>query len=311
MMWIEYSRDRVHGGPGWEFGTCAWAPTINRANRRWPYWISIGDVERGDMILHLQESREGTFFVGISEATDDGYITQSKPPYPGEWDDFSEFYRVDLKNFQPFQESIGLRDIFYIHDELLRNYYSKKSKSEHVFYVIQNSKLQILNGAYFSPITLDLYNILFENNIISRKTHFKLDKVIAGEKLSMVKQRIGHSEFSRKVKYNYNYKCCFPGCEINDERFLVGSHIERWADNVKKRGDISNGLCLCVFHDKALERGLYYITGNYKIKIIESKSYTYSNVYKILKPYENKTIRKGRVLPSVESLNRHYQRSIK
>lgn len=64
-----------------------------------------------------------------------------------------------------------------------------------------------------------------------------------GLQLSSIRTRLGQARF--------------PDCDVSDPRFLIGSHIARWADNEKLRGNLGNGLCLCLIHDKAFEVGLY------------------------------------------------------
>lgn len=79
-----------------------------------------------------------------------------------------------------------------------------------------------------------------------------------GEGLQQSWYRTGQKGFSDNVCANYSNCCCFPNCFIDEHTFLIGAHIARWVDVEELRGDISNGLCLCLMHDKAFESGFFY-----------------------------------------------------
>ena len=48
---------------------------------------------------------------------------------------------------------------------------------------------------------------------------------------------------------------------------LVASHIKPWAVSEETRTDPENGLCLCVLHDKAYDRGLLSVTASYEVVV--------------------------------------------
>ena len=54
MLWVELSKDVVHGGKGWDFGICLWSPTRkDKTNGKWGYWETIKDIKAGDTIFHI------------------------------------------------------------------------------------------------------------------------------------------------------------------------------------------------------------------------------------------------------------------
>ncbi len=74
-----------------------------------------------------------------------------------------------------------------------------------------------------------------------------------------VLQTRGKMQALRKaVLSNYREQCAI--CDVRSPDLLVTSHIDRWSDNPDARGDLSNVLCLCVFHDKLFELGFFYIS---------------------------------------------------
>ena len=131
------------------------------------------------------------------------------------------------------------------------------------------------------------------------------EQVKVGEKSSTSTIRLGQARFSRTVKRNYGGKCCFPSCDVDDERLLIGAHIERWADSPESRGDPSNGLCLCALHDKAFELGLFVLTDDFCVEVQGADSdWAEQN----LMPYDGDQIRLGRTKPSVDAIRSHRKR---
>jgi|ERR1700683_4428968 len=140
-------------------------------------------------------------------------------------------------------------------------------------------------------------------------TIFHLRGVVAiGEEVRSVRMRIGQERFSAEVRKNYGWRCCFPDCEVIDPVLLVGSHIGRWSDALELRGDVSNGLCLCLMHDKAFENGLYTLDRSMKVRInpVRISSVRWAN--KNLQPFDGRSIRSGSIVPDPKALGLHWER---
>lgn len=282
MMWIEMSKDKTHGGSGWEFTKCLWAPAyklVGKTNKHvnWAYWNCIKDVRAGDIVLHLRGDKNPKF-VGQSIAETDGFETIIKPPDAGpNWDYAERFYRVNLKDYVPFKQEINLSKLFDTKNIQLTTYYkNNKEKSLQnkrlLFYAIQINKLRRQNGAYLSNVDDELYRILFEEEMQPDIVDIDIqNSVSVSEGLNILPFRKGQSDFARNVIKNFGCKCCFPGCNVTDRNFLVGSHIARWADCPEFRGETANGLCFCLMHDKAFEIGLFTINDEWKIDINETR----------------------------------------
>lgn len=99
-----------------------------------------------------------------------------------------------------------------------------------------------------------------EYNINLPEEDFTAEDVISASKV-----RRGQAQFSSKVKQAYGFKCGM--CGIDQTEFLVASHIIPWAKNKTERLNPRNGICLCVFHDRAFERGFLLVDTDYQIKI--------------------------------------------
>jgi hypothetical protein len=308
------SRDADHGGDGWGFGTCLWAPSATKTGVKWPFWASLLTVQSGDPVLHLQGKNEKAGFVGWSIADANGYETDERPPKPKKWAFAKSFNRVPLRDFTPLLSPIPLRQLFSRRDRDLRDYFQAnsarpKSRHAHLFYVIQSDRLQCLNGAYLSEVDSVLHNILLGIALEGTGSSPGPTNIATGEQLRQVQARVGQSEFSEAVKANYGYRCCFPGCAIEDVRFLVGSHIARWADAPELRGSVANGLCLCLMHDKAFEVGLFTVTERHTVHVNEAKSKASHWARSALLIPAGAAIRTASVMPSTLALAHHWRRT--
>jgi putative restriction endonuclease len=120
-------------------------------------------VEAGDPVLHLRGIGAKAAFVGFSIADSNGFETSDRPPDPEQWGYSSAYYRVLLKDFNPFAAPIFLRDVFSARDTELRKYFEKnklKTRKERLFYVINADRLQYLQGACLSEVSSELSRLL-------------------------------------------------------------------------------------------------------------------------------------------------------
>ncbi|GAB3502972.1 hypothetical protein [Emticicia fontis] len=317
MIWIELRENEIEYNEGWRFKESAWAPTKKRDGSEWPFWNIIKQVAKGDIIFHLKKQGNKKKFLGYSTASTDGYIVHDGHPTSEnhEWNFSKSYFKVDLENFVELIPEVNLSDFFSTNDKSLRNFFwdnrSKRIDKKRIFYVVQGGRLQCLNGAYFSEFGLTLSELLI-GNLISNANSSANDKigfdiVKTGVITKELKQRIGHQAFSEKVKRNYNYRCCYPGCQVEGKEFLIGGHIARWADNEEMRGNIGNGLALCLMHDKAFEKGLFTLTNLFKVKLI-NKENTPKWLNDFLGQGENLEIKIRSIDPVIEALRSHWKR---
>jgi putative restriction endonuclease len=80
-----------------------------------------------------------------------------------------------------------------------------------------------------------------------------------------VKVRLGQRFFRDTVLASYNFNCAI--CRISLPVMLNASHIIPWALDKQRRADPRNGICLCVLHDRAFDRGLITVREDFKIAI--------------------------------------------
>jgi len=322
MIWLELRANSRTYDPGWNFTESVWAPTKKVNGSNWPFWNLVNQVVAGDIIFHLREINRDKVFTGYSIALTDGYTTQEKPTHDThEWDFIDSYYRVDLNDYQPFAKPINLSDYFLKNNKILRDFFTKNkldtASKQRLFYVIQRNKLQCLNGAYFSELGQQLSRLIIGINQIENQdssiTNQVSEPIIStytntGIAYSTLTRRIGHQQFSDNVKANFNYKCCYPTCEVQGSSFLVGGHIARWADNEELRGHTSNGLCLCLMHDKAFEKGLFTLDASLKTNVLINSDDSSEWLISLLENGHNLEIKHHQVSPSIKALRLHWKR---
>jgi len=112
------------------------------------------------------------------------------------------------------------------------------------------------------------------SNFILDSDLYTNDELFEGEsnieegftKERIVKTRVNQSVFRKGVLNAYNGQCCIT--MLSEANLLIASHIKPWSESTpKEKLDISNGLCLNVFHDKAFDKGLITINQDYRIQI--------------------------------------------
>lgn len=315
-MWLEMSREETHGGGDWAFTKCLWAPTHKKNAGTWRYWDLLRDVKAGDVVIHLRGKGKTAAFVGYSTAEADAQVTSDRPPNPGRWSFAKSFLRVPLGEYVPFKDSVNLQTVFLERDAYLREYFfHNKQKGRRqkypIFFVVQRNKLQCLNGAYFTQLDSELLNGLFG---LSFQGTISVAPVVAltavtREQMRYMAVRVGQRDFSSEVRKNFNNRCCFPGCSVDEPELLVGSHIARWADVEKLRGETSNGLCLCLMHDKAFEQGWFTLDANLCVVIDAERVKSSGWAAQHILPFANQSIAKARIRPGFASIRGHWERT--
>ena len=71
--------------------------------------------------------------------------------------------------------------------------------------------------------------------------------------------------FAEAVKKNYKFCCAITG--IATKQFLVASHIVPWSEDKSIRLDPSNGICLSLLMDRAIENGYIVIDDDCTIRV--------------------------------------------
>ena len=123
-VFIEVTKtSHQHGGAGWEFGTCLWSRSANKAGH--DLYRLMREPQADDLVLHiLQHTWEPGVteyrFTGQSLASGTFAARSDAPPLPGQWANQAPYYRVPLKAYEAFAEPISLPAFTYLYDKELR-----------------------------------------------------------------------------------------------------------------------------------------------------------------------------------------------
>lgn len=108
-----------------------------------------------------------------------------------------------------------------------------------------------------------------QGTTIEKKYELLIEPTIVGEdRLRSVKVRLNQSLFRTIVLTNFDNQCCIT--KIGNPELLVAGHIKQWSEDERNRLNPRNGLCLNALHDRAFEKGLITITGDFRIRISSS-----------------------------------------
>jgi hypothetical protein len=77
------------------------------------------------------------------------------------------------------------------------------------------------------------------------------------------RRRIGQAKIRQATLANYGQQCAL--CDVAERVLLVASHAHRWADCPEARGDLTNVICMCKFHDALFEDGYFSLTDDYAV----------------------------------------------
>ena len=113
------------------------------------------DVRPGDLVIHSNDS----ILVGFSFAKTGFSETRTEPPQAGPWKDRPSYYRIELRDYTPFEAPVPLTAILTKHAKEIRDEIEAGGLYRYPF-VIQSGSLNVAQGAYLPKVTPHLYEIL-------------------------------------------------------------------------------------------------------------------------------------------------------
>lgn len=126
------------------------------------------------------------------------------------------------------------------------------------------------------------------------------------EREAIVKVRVSQNFFRQLILASYRSKCAV--CSLPETDLLVASHIIPWSVDVSLRMNPKNGICMCVLHDKAFDKGLISLSDNYVLKISTAikKLHKEPSIQRGFLPYEENRINlPDRFIPDKKYLEFH------
>ncbi len=122
-------------------------------------------------------------------------------------------------------------------------------------YVLLDAPLDISNPAEI--ITEET----IEDAILANK--ILLPTIETGDTFRYQRVRLGQQKLREQTLKNYGNHCAL--CDIQQQGFLIASHIIGWAERTDIRGDLRNVICLCRFHDPLFEQGYLSLSDDFEI----------------------------------------------
>lgn len=127
-------------------------------------------------------------------------------------------------------------------------------------------------GRYFlleAPINIEEEELPDEAiDIAIRANKLRIGVVATNTRLAVVRQRRGQARLRSLTVENYGLCCAV--CDVAEMQLLIASHIVGWAEAPEHRGNLTNVICLCRFHDALFER--HYWSLDDSLRILKNKS---------------------------------------
>tara|TARA_Y100001958_G_scaffold157379_1_gene152321 strand:+ start:1322 stop:2251 length:930 start_codon:yes stop_codon:yes gene_type:complete len=281
--WVNHKQTFNH-----EFkGNFIWSPLMDKNGKRNQAYENLPRTNIGDIVFSYAKNIKA---IGIVS----GECKKKNKPKLGEskiakgWD--NEGYLVPV-NWKKLEREIILKNIINEFRHLLPNKYSPINKLDN-----GNQKIYLAELSYKCGDKI--------KEIIARNNNDKSIEIIDDEKINLeekkienkiqddkeiqetvrkqlVDARIGQGKFKENVK-EVEDKCRIT--KVDDERFLIASHIKPWRiSNHEERLDGNNGLLLSPSYDKLFDKGYIGFKSNGDLLISEKLNKEIINKWSIKK----------------------------
>lgn len=164
------------------------------------------------------------------------------------------FLMEELAGIIAATESVGLTP----EQTLSRNV--QELRDEGLVQFLGNGSYLLLDAA-FDVETEDLSDEALDMAI--RAGRLMLGLVETDVRPAIARRRRGQARLRALSLEAYEGRCAV--CDVGHAALLVASHILRWADAPEQRGELSNVLCLCRFHDVLFEQGYWSLTDDLQL----------------------------------------------
>jgi putative restriction endonuclease len=135
------------------------------------------------------------------------------------------------------------------------------------------------HGSKLEQVVWDKFNnnweeLAYESELLLAKSTGKneidiiedIDTLPAGrDREAAAKVRVNQNFFRSMILANYRNACAI--CSMPEPRLLVAAHIIPWSVDPSLRMNPTNGICMCVLHEKAFDAGLITITNDYLLML--------------------------------------------
>jgi len=165
-VWLEMTQSsHDHGGPGWEFGTCLWSPSKNRAGS--DYYRIMREPQAGDLVFHSLDSS----LVGQSVVARSYVEVLETPPSPGPWDGLAPYYRIDVRDYRPFATPTPIADLLREYGDQIRTDIQQHAPERYPFFATSAGGLHTVQGGYLTRCSPTLTTVIESAVGISATPH--------------------------------------------------------------------------------------------------------------------------------------------
>ena len=269
--WIEITNP-VHGGNGWEFGTCLWSPISNKGGAK--SWELMNQIKPGEIIFHLLKTSKGRgyFFVAHSVAANKAQTISNEPPEPDRWSGMSPYYRVPLSGFSKLKKPVSVQYIFDTYQGKLKSELNKFRKG-HFFEQKADGRLQV--SLKYAAKAIDEVKLIFKGIIENQgqaPQQLELDTFAPsfnepaypdytppGLITTQVTRKIRDTVLSKTIKKEFNFKCavCNRQISLSNGKYYAEAHhikpLEAGHDGPDTRDNI---IVLCPNHHAEFDYGV-------------------------------------------------------
>lgn len=241
---IEISKsEHGHGGRGWEFGTCLWSPSRNRAGA--DRYSIMRMPKAGDRVIHVYEcdfqEKMDTYILGESQVRKGVEEIASEPPSPGLWAGMAPYYRIDLTDYHQYEAPLPIRQFRDDYQDEIRVDLLHNQPSFYPFNTYGNG-IRLVQGIYLARSTEALSRLLEEAIGIE-----SADRSSAGwqehqeytETRRTARERFffaRNPKLARQAKQRAGYRCEACGFHFTDRygvlghEYLEAHHLDALAD---------------------------------------------------------------------------------
>lgn len=262
-IWIEITNP-VHGGLGWEFGSCLWSPVENKAGVK--AWEILRKVSPGDIVYHfLKKNSDGHHLVGRSTVSSLAQIRKEEPPESGTWSKRGRYYRIELVNFRDLKQTYSVKNILKRHEETFLASYQRRH-AEQFFDVKSDGTLQVSLKylARLDDLTKEIFESYFEEFVPSIDIHVDqlptyadLDTTIPETITTTVIRKLRDSQIVKDQKIKFSHKCTICGYRIQTKNgyYSEAHHIKPLGGKHNGPDSPNNLLVLCPNHHTEFDYG--------------------------------------------------------
>lgn len=254
-----------------------WSPkTKSDGKPNWSY-NNMKKVKPGDIIFSFAK----TEVKAIGCATSEAYTAPKPIGFSETWNQSG--WKIDV-DFERIKNSFRLKERLNEFEHILPNKYSP----------INPNNGNGNQGCYLAHISSSFADYLIKNsNIIFEIESVEPNNFSIGnkstERLGTVRQRIGQSEFRKRLLDMHDAHCQLTGTQIPE--LLRASHIKPWSDaKGPERLDPHNGLLLASHIDALFDRGLITFTSEGSILFARNDIEEFFDCNKIPKKLSNFSI---------------------